>query len=61
MIKEKKENVTFVPKEWQPKRCSQSNEFVCDNDVEEVFWKRNEIHSVGKSPIKQKSPNLSKF
>ena len=45
MIKEKKENVTFVPKEWQQKRCSQCNEFVCGDDVEEICRRCWESHS----------------
>ena len=59
--KREKGKCNVCTKRVTTKRCSQCNEFVCDDDVEEVFWKRNEIHSDKKSPIKQKSPILSKF
>ena len=53
MIKEKKENVTFVQKS-DNQRCSQSNEFVCGDDVEEICRRCWESHSDKKPPGKPK-------
>ena len=59
--KREKGKCNVCTKRVTTKRCNECNEFVCGDDVEEICRRCWESHSVGKSPIKQKSPNLSKF